>query len=164
MKNFAALTAAAVVLTLSACDKPADKAPEKVTAQAPAVSVEKTPQEMMAIAPGMQVPAGHPSISSMEGMSGMMGMDGDMPASGHKALPKERGQVISHIDIPQFTYLEVKQDGKTKWLASRSIAVKDGDAIEYTIDSTIDNFTSSTLKRTFDSLTFVGEATVVTGK
>lgn len=165
MKIPAALVAALVVLTLPACDKPAEKAPQKAIAQAPAAPEgDASSKGMMSIAPGMQVPAGHPPMSSMGGMGGMMGMGGDVPAAGHKALPKERGQVVSHIDIPQFTYLEVKQDGKKLWLASRSITVKDGDTIEFTVDSTIDNFTSTTLKRTFDSLTFVGEATVVGAK
>jgi len=156
--KYAAVMAALTVFMLSACNKPADKAPEKTTAQSevPAMPGASSAQGTMAIAPGLSVPAGHPSIAT--------GMGSDIPAAGHRPLKMERGLVISHIDIPQFTYLEVKQDGKTLWLASKSIDVKDGDTVAFAVDSTMGNFTSTTLKRTFESLTFVSDAAVVSGK
>lgn len=158
----AAVVAALALFALSACDKPADKAPEiKTSAQASAPVASASPSSTqgatMAIAPSLTVPAGHPGMSAM-------GMGGDVPAAGHRPLKMERAQVVSHIDIPQFTYLEVKQDDKTLWLASKAIAVKDGDTIKFAVDSTMDNFTSATLKRTFESLTFVSDAAVVGGK
>jgi len=153
--KYAAAVAALVVFALSACSKPTEKAPEKTTAQAEVPSMPAAELgDTKAIAPGLSVPAGHPS----------MGMGGDMPAAGHRPMKMERGQVVSHIDIPQFTYLEVKKDGKTLWLASKAIAVNDGDTIEFAVDSAMSNFTSTTLKRTFETLTFVSDATVVGAK
>ncbi len=96
-------------------------------------------------------PAGHPTAMP-DGLAEMLASE---------AGPVVTATVISHIDIPQFTYLQVKQGDRVRWLAAASVSVKDGDRIEFEEDSTMQNFTSKTLQRTFDSLTFVNSARVV---
>jgi hypothetical protein len=103
---------------------------------------------------GSSLPPGHPALGSNPG--------GSMMAP--RELKMEHAKVVSHIDIPQFTYLEVGDKGKTRWLAATSIKVKDGDTIEFSVDSTMDNFTSAHLKRTFKSLSFVSHIKVVVAK
>jgi hypothetical protein len=75
----------------------------------------------------------------------------------------QKATVISSQDVPQFTYLEVKQGDQTRWLAASTIAVKKGDVIQFDNGSTMTNFTSKTLNRTFPSITFVNRVTVVNG-
>ncbi len=104
-------------------------------------------ESMMAPTTGVK-PQGHPT-----------GMRAAMMAA--EAGPMIKATVVSSIDIPQFTYLQVKQGERLRWLASASVAVKEGDLIEFEEDSTMANFTSKTLNRTFDSLTFVNSAHVV---
>jgi hypothetical protein len=76
----------------------------------------------------------------------------------------QKATVISAIDVPQFTYLEVKQDNQTRWLAASTIAVKKGDIIQFDNGATMENFNSKILNRTFPSITFVNRVTVAQGK
>jgi hypothetical protein len=76
----------------------------------------------------------------------------------------QKATVISTQDVPQFTYLEVKQGDQTRWLAASTIAVKKGDVIQFDNGSTMLNFSSKTLNRTFPSITFVNRVVVAKGE
>ena len=163
MKNLV-LIAILMLLVLAACnEKPTDKPTEKA-----AVATTET-KELMAppIEPGAQMPAGHPDTGQAmgQGHPGIpMTAPHDMPMEQTGTGEPQEATVISSIDVPQFTYLEVDLAGKTHWLASTTIAVKKGDKIKFIEDSTMNNFTSKTLNRTFDTLTFVSDAEVVNDK
>ena len=135
-----ALLAALLMLTLSACDKK--------PAQEPFVP---TP---MSASSGF-LPAGHPPMNSG---------DQAMPIDASKVAQTEKATVVSIIDIPQFTYLEVTQNNQTRWLAASTIAAKKGDVIQFDSGSTLENFNSKALDRTFPSITFVNRASIVKGK
>lgn len=151
MKHLALVTTLALV-TLAACDnKPADKP----VAPAPTMTQTAPP-----IAPGTPMPAGHPDINgtTMSPAATLSGMtDVEQPT---ESVQTQQATVISSIDIPQFTYLEVKQDGKTRWIAAATLAAKKGDIIDFDEGSTMSNFTSKALNRTFPSITFVNNASV----
>jgi hypothetical protein len=136
-----ALSAALVMFTLTACGK---KPPEKPFVPDPVIS------------PSATLPPGHPPVNT-----------GDQ-AMGSSVTPTaeqtQKAIVVSTLDIPQFTYLEVKQDNKTRWLASKTIAAKKGDVILFDNGSTMSNFNSKTLQRTFPSITFVNNATLENAK
>jgi len=169
-----ALIVTIAIFTLAGCDKPAEKAAEQPAAAQPAMNDSMAPQQDMAgtmmaphedmtgtmmtpsMEPGMSMPSGHPDVG--------MGAPHDMPSGVPSGVALQRATVVSSIDVPQFTYIEVEQDGKTRWLAGTSIEVKKGDVVEFAEDSTIDNFTSKTLNRTFDTLTFISHAEVVKGE
>jgi len=159
------------IFTLTGCEKPAEKAAEKPAASQSAMNDSMAPQQDMAgtmmaphqdmtgtmmapsMDPGMSMPSGHPDVG--------MGAPHDVPSGVPAGVALQRATVVSSIDVPQFTYIEVEQDGKNRWLAGTSIEVKKGDVVEFAEDSTIDNFTSKTLNRTFDTLTFISHAEVV---
>jgi len=145
----AALIATLAIFTLAACD---EKPAEKPAAVDPATSQKMPP----AIEPGTPLPSNHPAMGA-DDSTGMM-------TSIPEAIALQRGTVISSIDVPQFTYIEIKQGDQTRWLASTSLAVKKGDVVEFSEDSTMENFTSKSLNRTFSSLTFVKSATVANDK
>ena len=88
-----------------------------------------------------------------------------MPAAGapNASLP-QKAKVLSTIEVPQYTYLEVTQNKKTRWLASTKVAVKKGDVIRFDDGAEMTNFHSKALNRTFPSIFFVSHVVVSTEK
>jgi hypothetical protein len=132
-----ALIAVLTILALTGCEKK----PEEPFVPDPVAS---SPSPL---------PPGHPSINPAMSPSGRTDV----------ALT-QKATVISAIDVPQFTYLEVKQDNQTRWLAASTITVKKGDIIQFDNGATMENFSSKTLNRTFPSITFVNRVAVAQGK
>jgi hypothetical protein len=140
MKHTALITAL-LMLALTGCDK---KPPEETSAPPPVFS------------PSGSLPAGHPPINTVDQTSA--------PSDESEVLQTQQATVVSVINIPQFTYLEIKQNNQTRWLATSTIAAKKGDVIKFDSGSTMDNFKSKALNRTFPSITFVNRVTVINGK
>lgn len=137
-----ALIAALAALTLAACDKnPADE-PFVPPAQMPASS---WPAPMT---PATELPPGHPAVQP------------EQPVAPSLELT-EQGSVVSSIAVPGFTYIEVRQGDQKRWLVAPEVTVRKGDLIKFDAGSTLDNYKSSTLDRTFTTLTFVNKAQVI---
>jgi len=142
----AVLIAALAVLILSACDKnPADE-PFVPPAQNLPASTFSDPA----------LPPGHPAIGSGDSTLTLV----DVP----DVEQTEQATVVSTIDIEGFTYIETKQGNQIRWLAAKSTNAKKGAVIEFDSGSTMSNFESKVLDRTFPSMTFVNSVTVVKGK
>lgn len=137
MKHTALITAL-LVLTLTACDK---KPSEKPFVPDPVIP------------PSGTLPAGHPPVSANA-----------TPADAPEVLQTQKATVVSAINIPQFTYIEITQDNQTRWLATSTVDVKKGDAIRFDSGSVMTNFNSKALNRTFPSIAFVNRVTVIVGK
>lgn len=86
------------------------------------------------------------------GMGGAMGMP-------MMALTQE-GTVLSTIDVPSYTYIEVSQGKDTHWLAAATVKVKKGDKVRFDDGMRMTNFYSKTLKRSFPSISFVNKVEV----
>lgn len=102
-------------------------------------------------------PPGHPSAK----------VTADMLAPSKPAQPSElphEGKVLSLIQANEYTYIEVSNSTATRWLAAPQTSLKSGDLIRYEEGSTMTNFYSKLLKRTFPSVMFVGQLAVVTPK
>ena len=136
-----ALIPAIFMLALTACDKKPSQEPFVPT---PVFESSDT------------LPAGHPPVNSADQTT--------MLSDAAKAVQTQTATVVSSIDIPQFTYLEVKQNKQTRWLTAATIAAKKGDVIQFDNGSTMENFSSKALNRTFPSITFVNRATIIKGK
>ena len=93
-------------------------------------------------------PTGHPPVDNASAAS--------RPAATRLT---QKGEVLSVIDAPGYTYIEVKQGGKKQWLAAQTVAVKKGDEIRFDDGAVMSNFYSKTLKRTFPKITFVDQVT-----
>ncbi len=76
----------------------------------------------------------------------------------------QKGEVVSTIDVPQYTYIEVKQDNKTFWLAAPATAVKKGDMIQFDNGAVMTNFNSKSLNRVFPTIIFVSRVVITNGK
>ena len=93
------------------------------------------------------------------------GENAGMPAMSAPVMAlTQQGTVLSTINVPMYTYVEVAQGKKTVWLAATSMAVKKGDTIHFDDGMAMNNFYSKSLKRNFPSIIFVNRATVGSGK
>jgi hypothetical protein len=74
--------------------------------------------------------------------------------------------VLSTINVTQYTYLEVMQDNKTRWLATATpaaAAAKKSDTIQFDDGTLMSNFNSKLLNRTFPIITLVGRVVISGG-
>jgi hypothetical protein len=80
------------------------------------------------------------------------------------SMQSQSGKVLSTMDVPSYTYVEVLQGDKKMWLAAATAKVKKGDTVRFDNGMVMTNFYSKTLKRTFPSIVFVNSLVVDTGK
>lgn len=73
----------------------------------------------------------------------------------------QSGKVLSTIDVPTYTYVEVLQGKNKLWLAALTTRVKKGDTVRFDEGMTMDNFHSKGLNRTFAKIVFVNKLEVV---
>ncbi len=106
---------------------------------------------LSAAANAQALPPGHPSMD----MKGKGAADAQLP---------QKAKVLSTIDAPPYTYLEVTQNKKTLWLAANAVPVKKGDVIRFDDGMTMTNFHSKMLNRTFPSILFVNRVVVTKEK
>lgn|GEM_PF-833228 len=71
------------------------------------------------------------------------------------------GEVITTMDSAGYTYIEVRLDGKTDWLASEPVKVSVGQRIRFEEFSMMTNFRSESLFRTFPVMRFVNDVKVL---
>ena len=81
-----------------------------------------------------------------------------------KVAMSQQGTVLSTINVPQYTYIEVRLGKDSRWLATTTVSVKKGDVIRFDDGMMMRNFYSKTLKRTFPSIAFVSRVEVGGGK
>ena len=71
-----------------------------------------------------------------------------------------KGVVASVSSGGGYTYIEVDKGGSSTWLAAPMTAVKTGDTVSWNGGSTMTNFTSSSMGKTFDEIVFVSGVAV----
>jgi len=138
MKRTALITTLSI-LALAACDK---KPSEEPFVPTPVFSDRAF------------LPTGHPPVTPNETPNSIV----------PEVVLMENATVVSSIDIPQFTYIEVNQNSQTRWIAASTIAVKKGDAIQFDNGATIIGFNSKILNRDFPNMTFVNHVSLNKGK
>lgn len=87
------------------------------------------------------------------------------PAQQPQAAPQQQqpglasgqtGKVLSTIDTPGYIYIEVEQNDKTVWVATRRpVAAKKGDIIRFNEIQVWTNYKSNALGRTFPTISLV---------
>lgn len=142
-----AFIATLFLLALTACEK-------NKPAEAPVAPASP-------LAPGTPMPADHPP-TTMNALapSKPSSTPPSAPTGTVQYLQTEKGTVVNFVNIPEFTYIEISQNGKNRWLAAKTVAVKKGDVIKFDPGSTMDNFNSKSLNRTFASMTFVNRVSI----
>jgi len=74
---------------------------------------------------------------------------------GDTELTGNRGRVLSSIQVPGYTYIEVRNNGRSLWLASNPVEVTKGDVISWGQAALMRNFKSNALDKTFEEIIFV---------
>ena len=97
-----------------------------------------------------RMPPGHPPLGANAHAPGVQ-------------LP-QKGKVLSVINVPQYTYLEIAQGTKTSWIAAPTVAAKKGDVIRFDNGMQMGKFHSKTLNRDFASISFVSQVVVTKEK
>jgi len=72
-------------------------------------------------------------------------------------LPPNQGQVVNHVNVPGYSYLEVENNGQRFWVAGNPVQFKQGDIVAWGQAAVMKNFHSKALDRTFDSILFVSD-------
>lgn len=70
-------------------------------------------------------------------------------------LTGNRGQVLSSIQVPGYTYIEVRNNGRNVWLAGNPVEVEEGEVISWGQSAVMRNFKSTALDRVFEEILFV---------
>ncbi|OGA16442.1 MAG: hypothetical protein A3H32_08405 [Betaproteobacteria bacterium RIFCSPLOWO2_02_FULL_63_19] len=96
------------------------------------------------------MPAGHPPIGAK--------------AQAPRGQLPQKGKVVSVIDVPQYTYLEVAQGKKISWIAAPRVTAKKGDIIRFDNGMPMGEFHSKTLNRDFANISFVSRVVVTKEK
>ena len=93
------------------------------------------------------------------------------PVSPHAGMTMQKqpmltqtGKVLSTMNVPSYTYVEVSQGKKTMWLAAATSTVKKGDVVRFDDGMVMTDFYSKSLKRSFPSIAFVNKLVVDNGK
>lgn len=82
-------------------------------------------------------------------------------ANAPAGVQSNEGKVLSTLDAPGYTYMELATPEKRFWIAAPTTRVKVGDRVRFEQSLVMKNFNSKTLNRTFDQIIFVNSATVV---
>ncbi|WP_256327657.1 NrfJ-related protein [Nitrosospira sp. Nl5] len=82
-------------------------------------------------------------------------------ATAAAGMPANEGKVLSTLDAPGYTYMELANTEKRFWIAAPTTRVKVGDRVRFEQSMVMKNFNSKTLNRTFDQVIFVNSATVL---
>ena len=66
------------------------------------------------------------------------------------------GKVTETMNSGGYTYVQIDQGGQKMWFAVPQTSIKVGDQVAFQPGSMMQNFTSKSLKRTFDTIIFSG--------
>jgi hypothetical protein len=80
---------------------------------------------------------------------------GSVAALSDADLTGNRGQVLSSIEVPGYTYIEVRNNGREIWIAANPVDVAEGDVITWGQSALMQNFKSTALDRVFAEILFV---------
>ncbi len=149
MKHLSILALAATLLALTACSDSDDAKPAANT-EAPAAPAQQAPAAPAAPAPQSSAPAGQQlSPAQRQALAEAQGM------------PKQ-GTVLELMHASGYTYMKVDTgDNKTLWIAASLMRAKPDDTVQWGDAAVLHNFNSKSLHRTFDTILFVSNASVV---
>lgn len=86
---------------------------------------------------------------------------GALPSGAAAGMPANEGKVLSTLDAPGYTYMELANTEKRFWVAAPTMRVKVGDRVRFDQSLVMKNFNSKTHNRTFKEIIFANSATVI---
>ena len=149
MKKSISIVLAALVLAGTGCSSK-EEANKTQNQAAPASTAPAPPAQSQSSA---ALPPGHPPMTQS-----MPAQPQSMQAP--STLGPGQGKVLQVTHASGYTYMEVDINGVNTWIAATALKVKTGDTVHWQDASEMQNFTSKTLRRTFDKILFVSNAQV----
>ena len=146
--KYSPLFTALITFSLIACGQKPAETPVATPATAPTPQAAATPAATSA----SSLPLGHVPIGAAK-----------MAPVAAEPMLTQKAQVLSATNVAPYTYLEVMQDNKTRWIATTATTAataKKGDTIQFDDGTLMTNFTSKVLNRTFPSIALVGRVIV----
>jgi len=129
--------------------QPAPGIPQMPTTPEEALRLQNAPP----LAAGeTELPPGHPPIPGTKG--------DQAPPAGSPPQGELTGTVLDTMDAAGYTYVQVKTDQATVWLAGPATKVGKGDGVVTAGGMLMHNFRSKTLDRTFPEIYFVNRIEV----
>lgn len=71
-----------------------------------------------------------------------------------------RGEVIDKKDVANYSYLELKENGKNYWIAVPTMDIEKGEMVAFSKFIEMKKFRSESLDKTFESVLFVDDAKI----
>jgi hypothetical protein len=78
-------------------------------------------------------------------------------AMGGNAAAAHTAKVLDKIDVSNYTYLQLSENGSTYWIATTKMPVEKGESVQFSKAQEMKNFHSDELKRTWESILFVSD-------
>lgn len=75
--------------------------------------------------------------------------------------PAAQGKIVEATTAAGYTYMLLEAGGKQFWVAGTQVTAQKGDVVSYVTNVTMQNFTSKTMNKTFDSIIFASSVSVV---
>jgi len=101
------------------------------------------------------------AFASLSPLPALAEKAGASSANAATGMAANEGKVLSTLDAPGYTYMELANTEKKFWIAAPTTRVKVGDRVRFEQSLVMKNFNSKTLNRTFDQIIFVNSATVL---
>ncbi len=137
MKKQLAIAVAILALGAAGCqDKPQEKPKETTPAAVPQAGLS-SPQ-----VPQAPIPVQNNPYAAV-------------PPPAQPTVAVHKGKVLDTMNAAGYTYLQIEEKGQKVWAAASETELKVGDMVEFPDSPAMQNFTSKTLKRTFDKIFFV---------
>ncbi|MCF6218766.1 MAG: hypothetical protein L3J62_06740 [Gammaproteobacteria bacterium] len=150
MKKTVSIIAISCLVLLAGCSEQAEETTADPATQPPTQQA----------APATPAPA-HPPMGDHSGHSAdHPAMPGHTPSQAAPAH-QYQAEVISVTHAAGYTYMEIEFNGKNTWIAASPVNVKTGDTIAWAGGAPMSNFTSKSLRKTFDEIIFVDQVSVV---
>ncbi|MET0071146.1 MAG: hypothetical protein ABW096_14005 [Candidatus Thiodiazotropha sp.] len=75
-----------------------------------------------------------------------------------------QAEVVEVINTTGYTYIEIIQDDKPVWIAVPTTVVEVGDTVHYADSLPVENHSSQSLNRTFESVIFLNKVVINSDK
>ncbi len=90
----------------------------------------------------------------------------EAPKTNNTKLPADThtAKVVDFTNVPNYTYIQVNENGNEFWIAGPQTKVEKGETIYYSNGMEMKNFHSNTLNKTFDVIYFVQDIVKAPGE
>jgi len=156
LSNTSFIVLLVTLVLISSCSKEEEETKAVAsTTTMPAQKMQPTPSTSV-------LPPNHPTT-----------MPQNLPKASPQNMPQQtitppanpgQAKVIKAMHASGYTYMNVELGDRKTWVAATSMRIKAGDTVKWESAAVMRNFTSKTLRRTFDEILFVSNASAVTGK